>query len=895
MRQLNKIWLLLILAATMALGACQGGSGEPEGARNDQPTASPGDELPPHEEEEEDDPEDPPPPPPPPPDDDPDLGVLTPRTRYSMANGCFAIQSVSSGKYLVADGDGYVASASLPEAGEAFFMKPSALGSYLIYNRARELMHAAAPVDNVALADASDAAVWAITGASDTTSYPVLRGLHIEPTAEEVAAYRDFVEPAEDEFTEFRLLSKGSGELLLADSDGVLSTAAAPDALAQQFRFDALSEGCAPFPEAQSNVEGETFSGTTADGRVLGMADVHVHISATEFLGKAQWGWPIHPYGVTHALGDCDAYHGEMGSQDAVGAFLGGDNDGHATDGWPTFSEWPARDALTHEAIYWKWLERSWKAGLRIAVNDVVDNETLCELQRNAAQDPTLDCNPMNSAAAQVGTMFLMQDYIDAQYGGRGEGWFRIVLTADEARSVIEQGKLAVILGIEISNFLGCQVLYNSPNRSLEPFEETGAGGAEASYTCAMTETGADNEILTQLNRLWDLGIRQIISIHEFDNAFGGNGIFMAFLNLGNRENSGGIPGGALAGGFPTVPEEQASGEFWTTYDCPEETDTSGYAYLWGSSGGEPGTALRSLGQNDNSNDPTANCPAMGQNGRYGGPTNCYPNANQCNARWMTPIGLYMYKKLMEFGFIFDFDHMELAMKDQAMDLTEAQPIPYPVVSTHGTFGGTSVDQAQRVLRNGGALYPSIGRSTSFINDMNETLGVYNDAMVRAPAIPEADRPLFGFGFGTDTNGLSGQSPPRSSIDSSNAVTYPFTLFSGPGFDDLDDFDAVEGLIFDQPLVLDEDGVKRREWHVDRDGNAHHGMLADTVREIAIEGSSEHLRHLYNSAEAYLQMWKRTEAARDAIVGPDGTGKAAGDPALILRAAPTPDSPFPSP
>ena len=154
--------------------------------------------------------------------------------------------------------------------------------------------------------------------------------------------------------------------------------------------------------------------------------------------------------------------------------------------------------------------------------------------------------------------------------------------------------------------------------------------------------------------------------------------------------------------------------------------------------------------------------------------------------------------------------------------------------------------------------------------------------------VAEADRPLFGFGFGTDTNGLSGQSPPRQTINSDNEVTYPFTLFSGPGFDELEDFDNVTGLLFDQPGVMDADGVIQRQWHVDRDGNAHHGMLADTVREIAIEGSPEHLQHLYNSAESYLQMWKRTEAARDAIVGPDGTGKAAGDPAVILRRAPTP-------
>ena len=846
---------VLILAMLIGLSACRNGGGNSNGnpptSGNPPPTVTPPGE--------------------------PGAELDGPRTRYAMANRCFAMQSVSNDKFVVAADGGYSATADAAADGEAFFLKPAALGDYLIYDSSATLMNGGAPVATQSLSGASDAAIWAVLGSGDATSYPERPGLHEEPTAELVAAYRGFVEPQNNLFSAFTLSNRASAQQLLVDEAGVLTTASEAEGTADQFRFVPLQEGCAVFPEAQSNVEGETFSGTTEDGRVLGMADVHVHISATEFLGRAQWGWPFHPLGVTHALGDCNEYHGEEGSQDAVGAFLGGDQDGHNTTGWPTFPDWPGRDALTHEAIYWKWLERSWKAGLRIVVNDLVDNETLCELQRNAAGDPSLDCNPMNSAARQAGTMYLMQDYIDAQYGGRGAGWFQIVHTADEARAVIEQGKMAVILGIEISNFLNCQVTYNSPNRSLEPFEEDGSGGFEASYGCSMEETGADNEIKTQLERLWGLGVRQVISIHEFDNAFGGNGIFLAFLNLGNKENSGGIPGGALAGPFPTVPEESASGEFWTTYDCPLEEDQP---YLWGDQGGESGALLRSFGQNNNASDPSANCFPMGQGGRYGGPTNCYPNGQQCNARWMTPIGLYLYKKLMEMGFIFDFDHMELAMKDQALDLTEAQPIAYPIVSTHGTFGGTSIAQAQRVLRNGGVLYPSIGRSTSFMADMDETLGVYNEVWADTPA---EERPLFGFGFGTDTNGLSGQSPPRSNT-SDKPVVYPFSLFTGDGFSDLPDFDAITGLAFDQPAVTDAAGVQQRTWHVDSDGNAHHGMLSDTVHEIQLEGTAEHLRHLYNSAEVYLRMWKRTEEASAAIQDAGG----AAEPADILRAAPTP-------
>lgn len=281
-----------------------------------------------------------------------------------------------------------------------------------------------------------------------------------------------------------------------------------------------------------------------------------------------------------------------------------------------------------------------------------------------------------------------------------------------------------------------------------------------------MTETGADDEILTQMDRLWDLGIRQIISIHEFDNAFGGNGIFDALvLNVGNRENTGGIPDladittltdiGALTGVL-AVPDgmsplgnlpllgEAATGEFWTTYDCPTVDDPSvGGGFF---SGDRAGTVMTSL---------PPGCLFVGQGGRPGGALPCYPSTPQCNARWMTPMGLYTYRKLMERGWIIDVDHLEFEMKNQLLELAEAQPQTYPLVSTHGTFGGMSNAQAIRILQGGGYIYPSLSDGVSHLTLLDELKGLWNTA----------GQPFeFGFGFGTDTNGLSAQAPPRSRL-----------------------------------------------------------------------------------------------------------------------------------
>lgn len=797
--------------------------------------------------------------------------VSGPKTRYAMANNCWALRANGNGKFVALTGDAYAATADTVANAEPFYLKPTALGKYVLYNRNRQVMAVdeAPALGSVASADADDNAEWTVLGVGDATAYPPTPVLDREPTPEEVSAYHDFVDPAVT-FSAFTIASAINATNLAVDAGTGALSAVAPGSSAanESFSFEPAT-GCSIYPEASSNFTGTPFKGTQADGTVLGHADAHVHISATTFLGGAHWGWPFHKFGVEHALGNCAEAHGDTGHLDLVGGIFTQDPDGHATDGWPTFSEWPARGSLLHEAIYWKWLERAWAGGLRVLVNDLVDNETLCELQRNAVQDPTRDCNSMNTVGQQAGTMYAMQDYIDAQYGGRGLGFFQIVHSSAEARDVIEKGQIAVVLGIEISELFDCKVTYN-PLRQQRPFEETGSGPTENSYNCT-TEEGQPNSILTQMQRIHGWGVRQVISIHEFDNAFGGNGIFDGLiLNLGNREDTGGIPSGDIAAltsqispdfnpelfqrfveNLPTT--ETPTGEWWTTYDCPVENETEGFSgYLWGDSGGAVQSYL-----------PQPLCVAAGQEGRSGGPTPCYPmDVPQCNARWMTPIGLYAYSKMMEMGFIIDWDHMEMGTKTQLLELTEAQTPVYPIASTHGTFGGTTIDQATRLLRNGGYLYPANGSSTGYRADLDETRQIYQAAMA---GVPVAEKPLFGFGYGTDTNGLSAQSPARGTIEAGKEVTYPFTLFAGAPFDGLSGFSQATPVVFEQPSSADVQGSLQRSWHEDIDGNAHYGMLSDYMQEVRLDGTPEQMRDIYNSAEAYLQTWQRTEASSNAI------------------------------
>ena len=57
--------------------------------------------------------------------------------RFTMANGCFAIQDIASERFVVADEDGVLSvqpdNTAMPSG---FYMKPSALGVYMFYDSA---------------------------------------------------------------------------------------------------------------------------------------------------------------------------------------------------------------------------------------------------------------------------------------------------------------------------------------------------------------------------------------------------------------------------------------------------------------------------------------------------------------------------------------------------------------------------------------------------------------------------------------------------------------------------------------------------------------------------------------------------------------------------------------
>ncbi|HEU5063980.1 MAG TPA: hypothetical protein VFT79_12645, partial [Solirubrobacterales bacterium] len=127
-------------------------------------------------------------------------------------------------------------------------------------------------------------------------------------------------------------------------------------------------------------------------------------------------------------------------------------------------------------------------------------------------------CDDMDSVRLQYRRIQELESYIDEKSGGPGKGWFRIVRDPFEARRVVNEGKLAVVLGIETSEIFGC-------------------GGSELLPRCSR------EQIVAGLDEIERMGVASFFPIHKFDNALGGvrfdSGAFGAAINAANFKQTG--------------------------------------------------------------------------------------------------------------------------------------------------------------------------------------------------------------------------------------------------------------------------------------------------------------------------------------------------------------------
>ena len=235
-----------------------------------------------------------------------------------------------------------------------------------------------------------------------------------------------------------------------------------------------------------------------------GFADLHTHQAANiAFGGGMVWGEPSGPPDV--AIRACNAAHGLGGTQDLIGNAMtimkyGGGLE-HHTGGHPNYDGWPMWYSLTHQQMYVSWLKRAVDGGLRLMVVDAVNNEVFCNLAKKGAGRT---CDDMESVNLQIDQIERVQQFVDNQSGGPGKGWYRIVTSAGQARDVVSQGKLAVVLGIEVDKLFNC-----------------GTNCTEA-------------QVRSRLQQVYDRGVRKLNPVHIADNAFAGAALYTPLFQYNN-------------------------------------------------------------------------------------------------------------------------------------------------------------------------------------------------------------------------------------------------------------------------------------------------------------------------------------------------------------------------
>ena len=399
--------------------------------------------------------------------------------------------------------------------------------------------------------------------------------------------------------------------------------------------------GCAEFPEAQVGVSGRQPSSRGPGNTVRGIVDAHVHVTGTMRAGGAVFGGaPFDRFGVTRALGDDAAVHGADGSKDVTGNLL---RDGvpfgtHDTGGWPTFAGWPANATDTHEQIYWKWLERAWRGGLRLVVAQTVEDAPLCKVEPVRKYS----CDETRAIRGQIARLRQLSDYVDAQYGGPGKGWFRIIESPRQARAAIRSGKVAVVIGIESSGLLGC----------------SRAPGAKP---C----TGA--QVDRRLAAYRKLGVRSMFVAHWVDNGF-----------------AGAAAEGGVKGKFINALQRIDIGRYMSAGKCPSPTQ------------GEVFQAPAQI-EIDVLSDFFPAVKVLD-----GAPVPKYPVTRACNKRGLTSLGSHLIQEMMRTGTLIEVDHMSERARDSVLKITGGAR--YPVVSSHTDTGGLWTSREVKALKSAGGV-----------------------------------------------------------------------------------------------------------------------------------------------------------------------------------------------
>lgn len=555
---------------------------------------------------------------------------------------------------------------------------------------------------------------------------------------------------------------------------------------------------------------------------IRGFADLHTHPMAHRgFGGEVLVGEPFDARGIHAALRRCDQVgrgHDPLSSAYAfLSSFIRQLSENHGPCGAPSFENWPLHTTIYHQQMYVTWLRRAHAHGLRLLCALAVNNELLA---RTAG---AVRYSEYNMVESQVRGIKQLVATLRAQSDAANEPpWIDIAETPAEARAIIGRGELAVVLGIEVDTLesLARHTGNDEPNSNKY--------GPSLPTKSLRQNPFKPSEVDALLDCLQNFGISMMTPVHLADNSFGGAAIYDDRFDL-LQEWLRGTP-------YPEMVSDSVA------FRLGEQTKPL-----------ERFAMRKIAGLKGN----RAYAPTSGDLGHR-------------SSTRLSALGREFLIEAMKRGFIIDVDHMSEKTTDDALSL--AMDHDYPVISSHSAFkdlgywrhettdkhglvheGMKTAEQVELILNLGGLVAPITNQHRCKQHGNTVTNGVGSSRAYAQAFLYAVERATQlgrgGVALGTDFNGLAQQPGPRFPAE----VNQHPPLQYGPN---------TKTYFTGQPLIEDVlAGRARGSFNLNRDGLAHYGMLADFIEELrTIHVPESAIDVLFNSAEAFVQMWERCES-----------------------------------
>jgi microsomal dipeptidase-like Zn-dependent dipeptidase len=479
----------------------------------------------------------------------------------------------------------------------------------------------------------------------------------------------------------------------------------------------------------------------------------------------------------------------------------------HGESGFPEFRDWPTASTLIHQQMYWEWIKRAHASGLRLMCALAVNNEYLPHLYHGGFHAKNSDPEAVGAQLAGMQRMVTDQ-----------ASWMEIALSPAHARRIIGEGKLAIVLGVEVDTIGG----WRKP------------------------EDVSPQAVQALVDSLFAKGVRMMTPIHLANNALGGCACFRDAFNILNH--------------WLHRNTQAANGGFWEVDTQVPAAGLRGVEFVMGRDAED--ARLRNV--------YTSKFP------------NYSRQDGHINRIGLSPIGQAFVHRMMQHSMLVDIDHMSQHSRDEVLGLAERAQYPVVSSHTgFRDLGLRRAEVASDRLRGvknefmlerdfvtriralGGIVAPCtrVGPvTTSYVHPnrpdfkatpaQDTSLSWAHAYLYAVEVMGDAG----GVGVGTDFNGLSQQ--PQGRFAHATPIGAPRRV----------QYD-VDQMVQTTEILQQSDRPGNRRFDLNRDGLAHYGLLPDFVRDIANQfGSEEPLVPFFRSAQRFIETWERCEAASARVV-----------------------------